>query len=298
MTEVTPGSSADHSGLAEEQAGKWLASGHAAESLQDPEAYRAFVKALFAKLEPRLAKELDVDTQTELAELAHLLMTMSLKAIDKHRAAFEAAFILLATGSPNILVIRSLRVNLAMAEQKDASVFARLLYHVCGKTPLTAVLAALASALVLSFLVVIAMHQAHRWLSSMYDLGALPIPQIMLLVHAAFLGSIVSVIVRVRDFLHPAQSTPLLLYVSVLTKPFVAVTFALLAYSVLKAGLVSSLGVNLGGPQAPFLAWALGFLSGFSERFAQDFVIGASATFRESHPPAAGPSARHPQDRV
>jgi hypothetical protein len=292
MPEATPGLRSDRSGLAEEQAGEWIAEGRAAESLQDPEAYRAFVRALYAKLEARMADQLDADTQMELAELARLLMTIPRKTVDKHRSAFETAFDLLAIGSPNILVVRSLRLNLATAEQKDSSLLARVLYRVCGETPLTAVLAALASILILSFFVLIAMHQGHRWLSGLYDLGMLPIGQLMLLVQAAFLGSIVSVIVRIRDFLHPAEFSPLLLYISVLSKPFVAITFAVLAYSVLRAGLVSSLGIELGGPEAPYFAWALGFLCGFSERVAQDFVISASAKFGQAEKPEVRPRNR------
>jgi hypothetical protein len=292
MTEATPGSRSDRSGLAEEQAGEWTAGGRAAESLQDPEAHRAFVRALYAKLEARMAERLDADTQMELAELVRLLMTIPRKTVDKHRSAFETAFDLLATASPNILVIRSLRLYLAAAEQKDSSLLARVLYRVCGETSLTAVLAALASIFILSLLVLFAMHQGHQWLSGFYNLGMLPIGQLMLLVQAAFLGSIVSVIVRVRDFLHPAEFSPLLLYISVLSKPFVAITFAILAYCVLMAGLVASLGVELGGPQGPYFAWALGFLCGFSERVAQDFVIRASAKFGQAETPEVPPRNR------
>jgi hypothetical protein len=89
-----------------------------------------------------------------------------------------------------------------------------------------------------------------------------------------------------------------LLYISVLTKPFVAVAFAILAYSVFKAGLVSFPGVDLEGPQAPYLAWALGFLCGFSERFGQDFVISASTVLGEPGSADKRPSAPHPQGRT
>jgi hypothetical protein len=59
---------------------------------------------------------------------------------------------------------------------------------------------------------------------------------------------------------------------------------------------VSFLGVDLGGPQGPYLAWAPGFLSGFSERFAQDFVIGASANLGELNPLDPSPSTGGRQD--
>lgn len=118
----------------------------------------------------------------------------------------------------------------------------------------------------------------------------------MLLVHAAFIGSIGSILVRVRDYLTPNVIGPLGLYVSVLTKPFVAVAFALLVYTVLKAGLISFLGVDLGGPQGPYLAWLLGFLSGFSERFAKDFITGASAKLGEAPLLDPNPPPRRPPD--
>jgi hypothetical protein len=307
MTAPTPGLRPDQSGLAEDQAPEWTASARPAESLQDPEAYRAFVKALYAKVEQGMADRLDAETQTELAELARLLTTMPRKVIDEHRTAFETAFDLLGSGNPNILVVRSLRLNLATEEQRHSSLLAKLLLHVCGDTPLTAVLSALASVFVLSFLVVLVPGHAPHWLTGgappqadsapfLFAIKDVPIGQVMLLMHAAFLGSIASVIVRVRDFLKPAEFTPLLLYISVLTKPFVAVTFALLAYAVLKAGLVSFLGVDLDGPQAPYLAWALGFLCGFSERLAQDFVIRASTELGEPNPLRASFSSRQDRD--
>ena len=40
--------------------------------------------------------------------------------------------------------------------------------------------------------------------------------------------------------------------------------------------MISFQGIDLAGPSAPYLAWAVGFLCGFSERFAQDFVVSAS----------------------
>jgi hypothetical protein len=35
--------------------------------------------------------------------------------------------------------------------------------------------------------------------------------------------------------------------------------------------------MNLAGPSAPYVVWVIGFLSGFSERFSQDFIVGAES---------------------
>jgi ABC-type amino acid transport system permease subunit len=105
---------------------------------------------------------------------------------------------------------------------------------------------------------------------------------LIIAIHAAFIGGIVSILARVQDFLSNPMLSPLLIYISVIRKPFLAATFVVLVFAVLKAGLVSFIGVDLGGPSAPYLAWALGFLCGFSERFAQDFVVSASGRFGEA----------------
>jgi hypothetical protein len=49
-------------------------------------------------------------------------------------------------------------------------------------------------------------------------------------------------------------------------------TVAMLVFSALKSGLISVYGLNLDGPHGSYVAWAVGFLCGFSERLAQDFV--------------------------
>ena len=66
---------------------------------------------------------------------------------------------------------------------------------------------------------------------------------------------------------------------------FLAAAFVIMVYSVLKVGLVSFPGVDFTGPTAPYMAWALGFLCGFSERFAPDFIQSASGRFGDGPDP-------------
>lgn len=169
-------------GLADDQAPQWPVVDRAAGPLDDPEAYHAFVRMLYAKIEAKLATPLAADAQAELAELTRFLMIMPRKAVDEHRVAFETAFDLLAAATPNILLVRNLRLNLETAEQRQssllASLLARLILRLCGATPLTAVLAALASVLVLSLLAVVVMAQGHQWLKGMYNVVDLQVGQI------------------------------------------------------------------------------------------------------------------------
>jgi len=161
---------------------------------------------------------------------------------------------------------------------------------ICGRTPLTSVIAALSTIFILSFVVITVLGVFHQLVTSnagnlkeefplFFAIKDVPVGLYFLTIHAAFLGSIVSVIVRVRVFLDGAAFNPLLIYFSVLTKPFIAAMFAILAFSVMKAGLVSFLGVDVSGSSGPYIAWSVGFLCGFSERVAQDFVTRTGGAF-------------------
>ena len=108
---------------------------------------------------------------------------------------------------------------------------------------------------------------------------------LIIAIHAAFIGGIISILARMQDFLADPTQTPLLIYISIIRKPFLAVTFVVLVFSVLSSGLISFRGVDLAGAGGPYLAWVVGFLCGFSERFAQDFIVSASGRFSEPGPP-------------
>lgn len=252
-------------------------------SLEDPEAFQEFIDSLFDKIRSRMCCKLDDETQIEIAGLTRLLTTLPRKAIEENRVYFETAFDLISQEEPNLLLIRSLRFDLGTVEENCAGGVSKLFVKLCGKTPLTSVIAALCTIFVLSFIVIFILSVTHNLINQhsanlkaefplFFAIKDVPIGQYMLAIHAAFLGSIVSVTVRVRTFLNTTAFNPLLIYFSVLTKPFIAAMFAILAFSVMKAGLVSFLGVDLSGPSAPYIAWAVGFLCGFSERVAQDFV--------------------------
>lgn len=63
---------------------------------------------------------------------------------------------------------------------------------------------------------------------------------------------------RLRDFLSIAAFSSLLIFVSVVTRPFVSVMFAILAFVMMKSGVISFLGIDLNAAHGPYLAWGLG----------------------------------------
>jgi hypothetical protein len=262
------------------------------QSLDDPAAYQTFVRSLLAKIEPRLATSLDSDVQAEMGYLTRLVTNMPRKAVASNRVFFELAFDLLSVEQPNLLLAKSIRVHLAAVHERSARGVVKMIAFICGNTPLNAAISALLTILVLSFLLFWLMVKNHQWVVQEIPAG---LPQfsginesslllLALTIHAALVGSIVSILARIQDYLLDQTLSPVLIYVSVMSKPLLSVTAAILAFSLLMAGVISFTGVDLSGSSAPYVAWTLGFLSGFSERFAQDFVVSASARFSEPEP--------------
>jgi hypothetical protein len=270
-------------------------------SLEDPRIYRAFVESLTDRIEGRLSTKLDENVQAEIADLLRLLAEMPPKAVAANRVYFEMAFDILAAEQPNLLLARSIRFELAAINDRSARGIIRWISYISGNTPLNAALSAVISTFILallSLLLIVSGHQAivramagtSALLTSLDD-GSVAV--LLIAIHAAFIGGLVSILARIQDFLSLHAVSPALIYISIVRKPFLAATLVVLVFSVLRGGLISFQGIDLTGPTAPYLAWAVGFLCGFSERFASDFVVKAGSKLGEPGTPAVNPS----QDR-
>ena len=271
-------------------------------SLEDPNAYRAFVRSLLSRIEGKMAAKLDDDVQTEIAKMMQLLASMDREVVAANRVYFELVFDILGSEQPNLLLAKSIRREIGTINDRKSHGITHLIGYLCGNTRINAALSALVSASVLAFLFIWLTAAGHREMlrdvAGTSDLfAALDAHSVMLLliaIHAAFIGGIVSILTRMGDFTTDPTQTPLLVYIAVFRKPFLAATFVVLVFSVLSSGLISFHGVDLAGASAPYLAWVVGFLCGFSERFAQDFVVSAGGRFSNPGPPDVRPSQPSP----
>ncbi len=94
---------------------------------------------------------------------------------------------------------------------------------------------------------------------------------------AAFLGGGVSILARLREFscARIRDFDPFLLFWNGLFNPIVGMIFATFVYAALKSGVVPlEAGIVAKMTSAPGL-WAIGFLTGFSERFTSDVIARA-----------------------
>ncbi len=103
------------------------------------------------------------------------------------------------------------------------------------------------------------------------------------------LGSIVSILVRIKDFSEIRVLNPPALFWTGFFKPVIGASFALFVSCALAAGLISvASGIN-----TQFMLFALGFIAGFSERFAPDLVSRLERSV--AHPePHKGATGQHP----
>jgi hypothetical protein len=272
------------------RATRWFSRGgrqhhEASNPLEHQDAFDAFVGSLRARIQPRLEHGLDDRVQAEIANLTRLLGNMPRAVVYRNRVFFEMAFDLLAAERPNLVLVAQLRQALFVAMEQSTGL-GRLIAMAFGKTPIQTVVCGILSTFLFLLIAILALDQAHSMLQT---LGApleelhpiaelmqrMPLAQIIVLVIAAFTGAIVSVLARFRYFLDAARTAPLLVYVTVATKPFVSIAFASFIYAIVACGLVTLPGVDLTAPGGEYIIWVIGFLSGFSERFVQDFVAQA-----------------------
>jgi hypothetical protein len=257
-------------------------------SREDPAAFDTFAQSLLARMQARLASPLDLEVQVEFARLTRLLNNMPREAVLDHRRMFEVAYAMLGADRPNLFLVRSLIRDLIIVQERSVGGLARLLLPICGRSALNAVLTALLTLVAMSFAIVLVLGSGLRLVHfadgiSEDDpllslLQGVAFIQVTLMMHAAFLGSVVSIVARMNYYLMASTMTPLMIYLSIITRPLIAGLFSVLVFSTLKSGLVSIYGLDLDRPNGVYVAWAIGFLCGFSERLASDFAIGASHT--------------------
>jgi hypothetical protein len=97
------------------------------------------------------------------------------------------------------------------------------------------------------------------------------------LVFAAFVGSLVSLLSRVDEFANLYIFDPFLVFLNSLLKPLIGTVLALTIYAIMKSHIVEVIGITfvVGPDHYRYIFWAFGFVAGFSERLAGDFIARA-----------------------
>jgi hypothetical protein len=108
---------------------------------------------------------------------------------------------------------------------------------------------------------------------------------------AAFAGGLVSVLTRLEQFEARRGIDPKLLFFNAAFRPYIGTIMAMFVVAVQGLGIISIVEAKPNKPEFAFFLIVVGFLSGFSERFATDFigsVEGGFATRRVGNRPTGG----------
>ncbi len=266
-------------------------------SFDDPAVFQLFVRALYGCIQHKLDTEVDNNFTAEVAGFNRLLTLLPPNVVEEKREFFELAFQLLAADQPNLQLVGSIRRDLVDISHKYVGGLSRLLSFVSGRTLLNAVLSALLTVAVMSVVSMLIMGGAVKLMFLASDSGTTNLrllqvlqgpayDELLIVLHAALLGSMVSIMVRIKSFLSQPTLTPVLAYVSITTRTAVAFLVGGLVFCTIKTGVFSFQALDLNGPNGYYAAWVIGFACGFSERLSQNIVDLASSALNDASPHA------------
>jgi len=245
-------------------------------------------RAAAAEVSPALEEELSV-----ALGLAH-----ELKGIDDAAARLGFIFDCLLAEPPKLALAQDERLRLQVENHRHAGWFTGTLARVSAGSPVALVLLALGLSLVIwavafAVLGLMARHDQESALRAV-DMTALATVS-----YAAVVGGILSIATRLKAFSRVRDLDPFAMFWTALLKPLIGVLLAIFILAALFGGVVS-LGTLLDdnafagygtadglAPQTIHVLWVIGFLAGFSERFAWDFVDRAQNRFGDDSKPGA-----------
>lgn len=219
------------------------------------------------------AKSVDADAQIELAKVAKIVSRLELSDDQTANADLELIVGALEADPPNLILARELRYAIKMRTGAFRSARTARFMRLTGGSATTIVVTGLMAA-VLSWAVI---GFGLLWWFDVPKLRSLtffPLDELTTIVFAAVLGAVVSIMVRLRTVPEPDDFSPGGVFLSAYFKPFIGVIIAMFAYGAVKGGVISSTLIPTADDRVALngFHWVLGFLCGFSERFALGLV--------------------------
>jgi hypothetical protein len=237
------------------------------------------------------AKDVDDETAEELSAALGLAERIRARGIHVDAAFDRLSFVLdcLLAEKPRLILARDTRLRLQLETHYRSGLISRMLARLSSGSPVALVLAALVMSLMIWTVAVAIVHlAAHKAVSDLgYQAFFMNGKALLVITSAAFVGGVVSIATRLREFAGVRDLDPFAMFWTALLKPLIGVVLALFLLATLAGEMISFgfLGSNplelpTGPDVAPgvvkektyYILWVLGFLAGFSERFAWDFV--------------------------
>jgi hypothetical protein len=257
-----------------------------------------------------IATERSEPAQIALSRFAALIDQLPPRDLEKVGAQIGSILPALTSEKPNVVFAERAIVNIQNTLLKAHGGIHGAFYRITNGSPIVAVYFALVCSLV-SFLILLAIFDllASRHKLPMFVLFAGP--EFMTTVTFGFLGAMVSIAFRL-DTTEIERVGLIPLYLTSLIKPYIGAMFGLIVYCILQTKIISIAGINDNPVQTLeqvqsytakdriwavngevftvhdylllFMSALVGFLSGFSERFAADLLDKSSRAFMGGAP--------------
>jgi hypothetical protein len=211
---------------------------------------------------------------------------------------------------PRLILAQHERVRLQVEVYRLSGTFGSLMARIAGGSSPATVIVALVCSLVIWTILVLTIHLlTQRAVSDLAEQAFFMNGRVLLVVtSAAFIGGILSIATRLQQFADVHDLDPFSMFWTAMLKPLIGVAVSLFMLATLAGGVVSfgflgadplQLSDSAGSlhevkNQTLYVLWMLGFLCGFSERFAWDFVSRAEgvASGGASGDPKVAPPSR------
>lgn len=225
------------------------------------------MNGIYDTISDRLDLTLDDEVQYELARLLSIAQQAGAKNLAQVVAEAQVAMQGLLRESPKLQFARTVRYRLEMELLRNNG---RATRHLVGWTDGNPV-AIVGMGVLLTCLLTPLLYVGWQFLPHGLMSGILPgtgeaLPA---LIASAFLGGVVSLLSRLREFSRVRDFDPIFLFWNGLLKPYVGIIFAFFVFAFLKSEFVPA--VKLTADTVP-VWWVVGFMSGFSERFTRDII--------------------------
>ncbi len=229
----------------------------------EPAVYTVRLEGMIRVVCERARISAEENVQSEIAAFAQVLPQLRNSYFEHLIPLAEIVCAALTAPDPNLTLAREVRTDLEKQLKSP-----KILRLIRSGTPPTRVILGLG---VLLYCVIPVLGFAPILIGQGQFLGV-DSSTLLLVALSGAIGSIVSIMVRIRDFARLQDPDPFLHFFTGLFKPVVGVSFALFVFAVLNAGI---LPISVEETKQLYFFAAIAFVSGFSERFATDVAARA-----------------------
>jgi hypothetical protein len=242
--------------------------------------------SILTSLQKLAATPINDDIQEQLGRLQSLINSFPSRELPgNYKDSLAIAAAALSSPTPNVLLAQTILWDLEYYQMKSGSGMGWLLAILTGGWPMvTAGIGMIATGLIYGmiwvFVVLLNHYPPFLWSGG---------PELMTAILFGIFGGSMSILTRITSPATLQKLNPVSLFLNCFFKPLVGATFAAVVYCMLATGLFASVITERFTGDHAYLyvlfAAVVGFISGFSERFATDAIGEAEAAVVKGRAP-------------